>query len=65
MTKKECKKLAKEISKYEKILQSDISFEEKKVAKEKIDRMILQPLTIDEMLLIDEFIQELLNKKNS
>ena len=62
MTKKQLKQLAKQIAKYEQIIQDNLDAEEVRDAKEKIMRLSNSDLSLEDMLALDEYVQEYLEK---
>lgn len=62
MTKKQLKQLAKQIAKYEQIIQDNLDAEEVRDAKEKIMRLSNNDLSLEDMLALDEYVQEYLEK---
>ncbi len=62
MTKKQLKQLAKQIAKYEQIIQDNLDAEEVRDAKEKIMRLSNNDLSLEDMLALDEYVQEYLKK---
>ena len=62
MTKKQLKQLAKQIAKYEQIIQDNLDAEEVRDAKEKIMKLSNSDLSMADMLALDEYVQEYLEK---
>ena len=62
MTKKQLKQLAKQIAKYEQIIQDNLDAEEVRDAKEKIMKLSNSDLSLEDMLALDEYVQEYLEK---
>lgn len=61
MTKKQIKQLAKRIAEYEKIIQDNLNAEAVEEAKTMIMKLS-NDLEVEDMLILDEFIAELLEK---
>lgn len=60
MKKKELKNLATKIAKYEKIIQSTQDAKEKRKAEEEIMKLSTSIQSVEDMMQIDEFVQDIL-----
>ena len=61
MSKKELKKLAKEIANYEKICQGAAEYAEKEKARQKIIELTEQIYNFEDLLVLDTLIQDYLS----
>lgn len=61
MTKKELKKLAKEIANYERTYQNTSDYELKERAREKITELSEKVYDLNDLVILDSFIQDYLN----
>lgn len=64
MKKKELKNLAKKIAKYELILQNSTNAKEKEQAQNEIMKLTSEVRNFEDIDLLDEMIQEFLEKNN-
>lgn len=60
MKKKELKNLATKIAKYEKIIQTTQDAKEKRRAEEEIMKLSTSIQSVEDMMQIDEFVQDIL-----
>lgn len=61
MTKKELKKLAKEIANYERTFQNTSDRDTKERAREKITELSEKVYDLNDLMILDSFIQDFLN----
>lgn len=64
MTKKECKTIAKQIAKYEQIIQTTDNAAVKREAEQFVISITNKIDDFEDMLVIDEMVLKILNKEN-